>query len=73
MEKLKYYCNQNNIKIIKNEYGENIKCKMEVTERAYERLQSLVNAFDEDQHLQGNNVMNDGSKNQHFGEGSVGI
>ena len=32
MEKLKYYCNQNNIKIIKNEYGENIKCKMEVTE-----------------------------------------
>lgn len=43
------------------------------TDRAYERLQSLVNAFNEDQHLQGNNIMNDGSKNQHFGEGSVGI
>lgn len=32
MEKFKYYCNQNNIKIVKNEYGENIKCLIEVTE-----------------------------------------
>ena len=31
MEKMKYYCDKNNIKIIKWEYGENIGCTIEVT------------------------------------------
>lgn len=31
-EKFKYYCNQNNIRILKNEYEENVKCLIEVTE-----------------------------------------
>lgn len=32
MEKFKYYCNQNNIRILRNEYGENVKCLIEATE-----------------------------------------
>ena len=31
MEKLKYYCNKNNIKILNMEYNENVKCIIEVT------------------------------------------
>ncbi len=43
------------------------------TKRAYERLQLLVDAFNENEHLQGKKVMYDGSINQYGGEGSVGI
>ena len=32
LDKFKYYCNKNNIQIVKLEFGENIKCIIEVTE-----------------------------------------
>lgn len=32
IEKFKYYCNKNNIKIVNIEYNENVKCKIEVTD-----------------------------------------
>ena len=33
LEKLKYYCSKNNIKISNIEYGENVNCRIEVTEK----------------------------------------
>ena len=38
MYKLKYYCNRNNINMIKTEYGENIKCIIEVTSEEKENI-----------------------------------
>lgn len=38
MEKLKYYCSKNNIKIINIEYGENVKCIIEVTNEEKENI-----------------------------------
>ena len=38
MSKLKYYCNRNNINMIKTEYGENIKCIIEVTSEEKENI-----------------------------------
>lgn len=38
MEKLKYYCSKNNIKIINIEYGENVKCIIEVTNKEKENI-----------------------------------
>ena len=38
MEKLKYYCNKNDIKIINMEYGENVKCIIEVTKEEKEKI-----------------------------------
>ncbi len=38
MEKFKYYCNKNNIKIVNIEYNENIKCKIEITDEEKENL-----------------------------------
>lgn len=45
MEKFKYYCNKNNIKIINIEYFENIKCTIEVTEKEKNDLNNYE--FDE--------------------------
>ena len=41
IEKLKYYCNKNNIKIINTQYEENVKCIIEVTEQ--EKNEILAN------------------------------
>lgn len=38
MEKFKYYCNKNKIKIVEMQYQENVICKIEVTEEEKERL-----------------------------------
>ena len=38
IEKFKYYCNQNKIRIVKQEYLENIKCEIELTEEEKEKL-----------------------------------
>ena len=38
MEKLKYYCSKNNIEIINIEYGENVKCIIEVTNEEKENI-----------------------------------
>ena len=38
MEKLKYYCNKNNIKITNIEYKENINCRIEVTKEEKDML-----------------------------------
>lgn len=37
-EKLKYYCNKNNIKISNIEYGENVNCRIEVTKQEKENI-----------------------------------
>ena len=38
LEKLKYYCSKNNIKISNIEYGENVNCRIEVTEKEKENI-----------------------------------
>ena len=38
LEKLKYYCSKNNIKISNIAYGENVNCRIEVTEKEKENI-----------------------------------
>ena len=38
IEKLKYYCNKNNIKIINTQYEEKVKCIIEVTEQEKDEI-----------------------------------
>lgn len=39
-EKFKYYCNKNNISIIKTEYNKDIVCKIQLKEKGKEKLVS---------------------------------
>ena len=43
LEKLKYYCNKNNIKIVKTDYKDVIICNLEVTKQEKEKLTKEYN------------------------------
>ncbi len=45
-EKLKYYCNTNNIKIINIEYGENVKCIIEATEEDEKKIKNNFSKYE---------------------------
>ena len=47
IENFKYFCNRNNIKIIKMQFLENIKCEIELTEEKKKKLLDCQNNKDE--------------------------
>lgn len=45
LENLKYYCRKNEIKVVKEEYLENVVFQIEITEENYEKIKSDIDNF----------------------------
>lgn len=45
LEAFKYYCRKNNIKVVKEEYLENVVFQIEITQQMYEKIKNEIDNF----------------------------